>query len=104
MSERNGDHEELENSVAAYVLGATEPGETESIQHHLQGCPSCREMAERLRRAVDMLPLATEIVAPPARLKASILAAANASPRSVTASVPERSRILQLPRRRRIEA
>jgi len=100
MNERMSDHEDLENSVAAYVLGATEPGETESIQHHLEGCVSCREMADRLRRAVDMLPLATEIVAPPARLKAKVLAAAGASPRPVTASAPERSRILRLPQRR----
>ena len=100
MSERSGDHQELEDSVAAYVLGATEPEETRSIQHHLDGCASCRELAERLRRAVDMLPLATEIVAPPPRLKAKILAAAAASSRSVGVVPSIRTKILRLPERR----
>ncbi len=100
MSERIGDHEEVENSIAAYVLGATETEENDSIQHHLDGCAGCRELAERLRRAVDMLPLATELVEPPARLRAKILAAAGASRISLAAAAPLRSKILRLPQRR----
>lgn len=97
---RMSDHQDLEDSVAAYVLGATEPEESESIKQHLESCAGCRELAERLRRAVDMLPLATEIVAPPARLKANILAAAAASARVPVAAPPLRSKILRLPIRR----
>ncbi|GAC1654537.1 MAG: anti-sigma factor [Candidatus Dormibacteraceae bacterium] len=91
------DHPDLENDVAAYVLGAAVPEETESIRAHLEGCGSCRELAGRLQRAVDALPLATETIQPPARLKAKIMAAAAASPRSVVAP-PTRARVLQLPR------
>lgn len=75
------DHPELENAVAAYVLGAADPEEMESVRTHLAGCDSCRAVAARLQRAVDELPLAVELGAPPARLKTSLLAAVVASPR-----------------------
>ena len=55
MSSPFSDHDDLETSVAAYVLGATEPEETEAIQQHLDGCAGCREMAARLRRTVELL-------------------------------------------------
>jgi anti-sigma-K factor RskA len=73
------DHEELESSVAAWVLGALEPEEAETIRSHAEACPTCREVAERLRRVVGALPLAVEEVAPPPRLRARVLAAAAAS-------------------------
>ncbi|MHB8587317.1 MAG: anti-sigma factor [Candidatus Dormibacteraceae bacterium] len=84
------DHEELENSVAAWALGALEPEEARGMQAHVEGCASCRETADRLRRAVGALPLAADEVAPPARLRARVLAAAAAS-RGATA-VPGRVR------------
>ena len=73
------DHESLEAAVAAFVLGAADPDEAGALRAHIEGCPSCRLLAVRLGRAVAVLPLATDIVAPPARLRERILAAASAS-------------------------
>src|SRR6184192_4257691 len=61
------DHEELESSVAAWVLGALDAHEAASVRVHVEGCASCRQVAGRLRRVVGALPLAVEEVAPPAR-------------------------------------
>lgn len=72
------EHEELESSVAAWVLGALEPEDAETLRAHVDGCASCREVADGLRRVVGALPLAVDEVAPPARLRSRVLAAAAA--------------------------
>lgn len=73
------DHEELESNLAAWVLGALDRDEAEVVQAHVEGCASCRETVARLQRAVGAMPLAVDEVAPPARLRDRILAAAAAS-------------------------
>ena len=75
------DHEELESSVAAWVLGALDPDEAETMRTHAAGCAACTEAAGRLRRVVGALPLAVEEATPPARLRERVLAAAAASRR-----------------------
>ncbi|HKV88560.1 MAG TPA: zf-HC2 domain-containing protein, partial [Candidatus Dormibacteraeota bacterium] len=77
------DHEELETSVAPWVLGALEPDEAEVMLAHVAACATCRETAQRLRRVVGVLPLAVEEVQPPERLRARVLASA-ASTRSAS--------------------
>ena len=72
-------HEELEMLVAAWVLGALDSADEESIRTHVEACPTCREVAARLRRVVGALPLVVEEVSPPARLRERVLAAAAAS-------------------------
>jgi anti-sigma-K factor RskA len=74
------DHELIEDSVAAYLLGAAEPAEAETVRAHLEGCASCRQLAARLTRAVGAVPLAVEEVRAPGRLRERILAAAAAEP------------------------
>ena len=73
------DHEELESSVAAWVLGALDPDEARAIGSHVEGCPICHEVAGRLRRVVGALPLAVEESDPPQRLRERVLAAATSS-------------------------
>jgi hypothetical protein len=73
------EHEELESSVAAWVLGAMEGEEVEMMYTHVEGCAICRETSARLGRTVAALPLDVEEVEPPARLRERILAAAAAS-------------------------
>lgn len=89
------DHEELENSVAAWVLGAVEADEVDVMRTHIEGCPSCREATSRLGRAVGMLPLDVEEVEPPARLRERILASAAASRGSAEAPLrlPTRAKV-----------
>jgi anti-sigma-K factor RskA len=73
------EHEELESSVAAWVLGALDADEAESVRVHVEGCPGCREATIRLRRVIAALPLEVEEVTPPARLRERVLSAASTS-------------------------
>jgi RNA polymerase sigma-70 factor (ECF subfamily) len=41
-------HEELQSMVGRYLMGASENGETEVIETHLEMCPSCRQLARKL--------------------------------------------------------
>ena len=93
------EHEELESSVAAWVLGALDGDEADEIRIHAEGCASCRELEGRLRRAVAALPLEVDEVAPPARLRERVLSAAAAS-RGQSSAVPRpRAKALERPRR-----
>ncbi len=92
----SADHEQLEQMVAGYVLGALETDEARHVEAHLDACVSCRELAARLSRAVGAIPLATERVAPPPRLRERILAAAAGRP--VPEPAPQRrGRLIALP-------
>jgi anti-sigma-K factor RskA len=95
----SAEHDEIESSIAAFLLGAADPEEAEMVQAHLDGCSSCRELARRLQRAIGAVPLAVEPVAPPARLRQRILAAASAS-RQSESSGPQRAKVLRLRRPR----
>jgi anti-sigma-K factor RskA len=93
------EHEELESSVAAWVLGALDGDEADVVRIHAEGCASCREMEARLRRAVAALPLEVDEVPPPARLRERVLAAATAS-RGPSSVMPRpRAKVLGRPRR-----
>jgi Anti-sigma-K factor rskA len=74
------EHDELESSIAAFVLDASDAKEGDIARAHMDACPSCRELARRLTRAAVALPLAADEVKPPERLRARILAAAEATP------------------------
>jgi anti-sigma-K factor RskA len=87
------DHDELEAAVAAYVLGALEDEDADEVRRHLDTCPTCPALAEDLRRAVGVLPLAAEPVAPAAALRDRILAAAGA-PLISPAAPPQRSPVI----------
>jgi anti-sigma-K factor RskA len=73
------DHEEIENMIAAWVLGATDPEESEEIARHVDGCDTCRATAARLRGIVEAIPLAVEEVEPPPGLRQRILSGAASS-------------------------
>src|SRR5712691_4605776 len=93
------DHEELESTVAAWVLGALDPGEAESIRMHVEGCATCRQTAARMRRAADSLPLEVDEVAPPSRLRERVLIAATAARASTMPTAPARKRAGPVPGR-----
>src|SRR5258706_8920664 len=93
------DHEELEGTVAAWVLGALDAAEAESIRLHVEGCATCRQTAARFRRAADSLPLEVEEVVPPARLRERVLVAASAARASTMPSAPARKRAALVPGR-----
>lgn len=82
----------IEDSIAAYVLGAVGPEEEAAIRARLQSSPAARELERRLRRVVSELPLAVEQASPSPGLRTRVLNAAGAT-------APARAR--PAPRRRR---
>lgn len=94
------EHEEIENAIAAWLLGATDPDEAQKIAMHVDGCATCSAAAARFRRVIDAVPLAAEEVEPPPGLRQRILAAAAAGQ---TASAPGRTAlpVVPIPRLRR---
>jgi anti-sigma-K factor RskA len=75
MSENN--HESREE-IAAYLLGALEPGEATALERHLGECAECRAELRWLDPAVQLLPEAVQRLEPPAELRSRILAQAGA--------------------------
>jgi anti-sigma-K factor RskA len=71
MNER--DHEERRDELAAYLLGALDPGEAAALEQHLAGCEECRSELEWLRPAAQLLPEAVERVEPPAELRLRVM-------------------------------
>jgi anti-sigma-K factor RskA len=67
-------HESRRDELAAYLLGALEPGEAAELERHLAGCEECRADLEWLRPAAQTLPEAVERVEPPRELRARVMA------------------------------
>jgi anti-sigma-K factor RskA len=86
MSE-NG-HDRHRDELAAYLLGALEPGEAAELERHLAGCEDCRTELEWLRPAVQLLPESVERVEPPRELRGRLMEQV----RSEAANAPESSR------------
>jgi anti-sigma-K factor RskA len=92
------DHEELESTVAAWVLGALDADEAASIRVHVDGCATCQQAAARLRRAAAALPLEVEEISPPARLRERVYVAAAAARSSTVPSAPARKKVVPVAR------
>lgn len=71
MNEKNHDH--WRDELAAYLLGALEPGEAAELERHVAGCEECRNELRWLRPAVQMLPETVEQVEPPPELRARLM-------------------------------
>jgi len=71
MSE-NG-HERQRDELAAYLLGALEPGEAAELERHLAGCEVCRTELEWLRPAVQLLPESVPRVEAPPELRGRLM-------------------------------
>jgi Anti-sigma-K factor rskA len=81
-------HEELEDAVPLYAVGALERIERQALDAHLlSGCVTCHTALKDYQSAVGLLPFGLEITAPPRSLKAKIMAAK--SPAASTESVPQ---------------
>jgi len=80
------EHEQHRDELAAYLLGALEPGEGAALERHLAGCEECRTELEWLRPAVQLLPESVERVEPAPRLRQSLMEQVRAEARSAPAS------------------
>jgi anti-sigma-K factor RskA len=88
MSE-NG-HERRRDELAAYLLGALEPGEAAELERHLAGCEECRTELEWLRPAVQILPESVQRVEAPPQLRARLMEQVHSEAESVPAPRRER--------------
>ncbi len=88
MSE-NG-HERRRDELAAYLLGALEPGEAAELERHLAGCNECQTELEWLRPAVQMLPESVERVEAPPELRGRLMEQVRSEAESAPA--PSRTR------------
>lgn len=94
------DHERWADSAASYLLGALPDDEADAFERHLADCPLCREEVEGLAPAAHALPSAVDPVAPPASLKARIMAEVEREASLLAAAGPEADRPARSPRRR----
>jgi anti-sigma-K factor RskA len=67
------EHDRRRDDIAAYLLGALEPGEAAELERHVAGCPECEEELRRLRPAVQVLPETVERVEAPAALRSRLM-------------------------------
>jgi anti-sigma-K factor RskA len=70
----SGEHDHRLEEVAAYAIGALDPGQVEELERHLADCRRCQEELRWLSPAVRALPEAVERQAPPAELKQRLMA------------------------------
>jgi anti-sigma-K factor RskA len=67
------EHDRRRDDIAAYLLGALEPGEAAELERHIAGCPECEQELQRLRPAVRVLPETVEQVEAPAALRGRLM-------------------------------
>ena len=99
MTPHRPEHLEL---CAGLAIGALDEADRAALEAHLaSGCPECEAELRRLATSVSLLAAAAPPLAPPAALRARVLAAARAEARA--GSAPARAaRVLPLaPQRRR---
>jgi anti-sigma-K factor RskA len=94
---KSTDHERWSDDLAAYLLGALEPGEVAELDRHLAVCERCRAELRRLEPAARALPEEVERIEPPAELRSRILGEVRADARG--AGVDPGSRENGFPRR-----
>ena len=79
-------HDQNRDDLAAYLLGALEPGEAAALEGHLAGCEECRTELEWLRPAVQLLPDSVERVEPAPRLRQNLMEQVRAEAESSSAA------------------
>jgi anti-sigma-K factor RskA len=67
-------HERLSEDVAAYMLGALEPGAAAELEQHAESCERCQAEMRWLTPALDALPEGVERLRPPPELRSRVMA------------------------------
>jgi hypothetical protein len=67
--------------VAAYVLGALEPGEVEAFRAHLETCAVCRDELAAFQQVADVLPMSAPQYPAPRRMRRRVMRAVNGEPK-----------------------
>ena len=86
-------HEELEESVPLYAVGALDRSERQALEAHLlSGCASCHSALKDYQSIAALLPLALNPIAPPRSLKSTIMTERNPIPIPVETAKNEPAR------------
>lgn len=88
----DSDHKRWSEDLAAYMLGALEPGEATELERHLEDCERCREEMRWLEPALHSLPESVERQEPPKQLRQSLMAEVRADARPAERPARARSR------------
>jgi anti-sigma-K factor RskA len=67
------DHDSRRDELAAYALGALDPGEAAELERHLAGCEECRTELDWLCPAVQLLPESVGRVEAPPELRERLM-------------------------------
>ncbi len=82
-------HEDLEETVPLYAIGALEKTERQALEAHLlAGCMPCRTALKEFQSVAISLPFSLNLVPPPRALKAKIMGARTQTPPTETAAHP----------------
>ena len=85
------DHEQLEENLSLYALGALDPDSVREMEQHLAaGCPACSTLLRQYQAAVTMLPYALPHQTPPPTLKSRIMTALSGPAASTTSARADR--------------
>jgi anti-sigma-K factor RskA len=83
-------HEELEEAVPLYAVGALERTERQAFEAHLlSGCPACHAALKEYQSVAALLPFGLSPTQPPRPLKAKIMASRNPLPVNAESSTKE---------------
>jgi anti-sigma-K factor RskA len=82
------EHDRRRDDIAAYLLGALEPGEAAELERHIAGCPECEQELQRLRPAVQVLPETVQPVEAPAALRSRLMEQVRAEAAGPQAAAP----------------
>lgn len=86
-------HEELEEAVPLYAVGALDRAERRSLEAHLlAGCPSCHDALKDYQFIASLLPLGLSPLQASRALKAKIMAARNPESPPIEKSLKEQTR------------
>lgn len=77
------------DQLAAYALGALEPGEASEVEAHLADCDRCQAHLRWLEPALQVLPESVERIEPPKSLRDRLMAEVRADAKQTRASEPE---------------
>jgi len=83
------DHIRWSEDLAAYMLGALEPGEAAEFERHLEGCERCRGEMRWFEPAVQTLPESVERQKPPRSLRENLMAEVRADVRPAKKPSPQ---------------
>jgi anti-sigma-K factor RskA len=86
MSEN--DHDRWGESVAAYALGALDPGEAAALEGHVEECERCRSELRWLAPAVRSLPESVERQEPPRELRRRLMEEVRADAKAAPSAAP----------------